>query len=191
MAHRQHWPISQEAGKSKGVGSVCHETRQLLLKDGTVHLHGPRHDRCDGSYKLPLSVLSTSGSLSQPAPDRSHSRGVSPSQTQSDVLFPGGSQSQPAGHQSSPGASDRPISTLSITGITASGPDSAHFINLSSAGVSVFAHLQLSRGTVKHIPRSARASCAPHLANLLRNVEATRCRTGRLCLALVRTFCST
>ena len=64
MAHRQNWPISQDAGKAKGVCSVCLEVRQLLLKDGTVHQHGPRSNRCPGSCKPPLNVLSSSLPLS-------------------------------------------------------------------------------------------------------------------------------
>ena len=51
----QSWPLSAEANKKKGVCSVCFATRQLHLKDGTVHKHGPRDNPCLGSHKLPLS----------------------------------------------------------------------------------------------------------------------------------------
>ena len=50
----QPWRLSQTANKSNGVCSVCHATRQLHLKDGTVHRHGPRDKPCPGSDKLPL-----------------------------------------------------------------------------------------------------------------------------------------
>ena len=41
--------------KSSGVCSVCLATRQLHLRDGTVHRHGP-DSPCPGSNTLPLSV---------------------------------------------------------------------------------------------------------------------------------------
>jgi len=31
-------------------------TRQLHNKDGTVHKHGPKNNRCPGSHKAPLSI---------------------------------------------------------------------------------------------------------------------------------------
>jgi len=52
----QHWPLSQEANKESGICSVCRATRQLHIKDGTVHKHGPRDNPCSGSNKLPLAV---------------------------------------------------------------------------------------------------------------------------------------
>jgi len=55
MAHQQSWPLSQEANKPSGTCSCCIATRQLHLKDKTVHLHGPRMNRCPGSLKPPLS----------------------------------------------------------------------------------------------------------------------------------------
>ena len=60
MAHRQTWPLSQDAHKSCGVCSSCHAVRQLHMKDGTIHRHGPRSKPCDGSDKPPLSAESTS-----------------------------------------------------------------------------------------------------------------------------------
>jgi len=53
MSHRQTWRLSQDAGKNSGECSVCHAVRQLHLKDGTVHQHGPRDNRCPGSGKPP------------------------------------------------------------------------------------------------------------------------------------------
>lgn len=58
MSREQHWPISQEANKASGICSVCHATRQLHLKDGTVHFHGPRHHPCPGSNKRPIGLVS-------------------------------------------------------------------------------------------------------------------------------------
>jgi len=60
MAHRQTWSLSQDANKSSGVCSSCHAVRQLHIKDGTIHRHGPGSNPCDGSDKPPLSAQSTS-----------------------------------------------------------------------------------------------------------------------------------
>lgn len=43
--------------KTSGICSVCRSTRLLHLKDGTVHLHGPRRSPCPGSHKPPLVSL--------------------------------------------------------------------------------------------------------------------------------------
>ena len=64
MAHRQTWSLSQDANKDSGVCSVCHAVRQVHLKDGTLHLHGPLKNRCPGSNKPPLQTISAS--CSQP-----------------------------------------------------------------------------------------------------------------------------
>ncbi len=53
MSHPQTWRLSQDASKASGECSVCHAVRQLHQKDGTVHQHGPRNDRCPGSGKPP------------------------------------------------------------------------------------------------------------------------------------------
>jgi len=53
MSHRQTWRLSQDAGRNSGECSVCHAVRQLHLKDGTVHQHGPRDNRCLRSGKPP------------------------------------------------------------------------------------------------------------------------------------------
>lgn len=55
MSGSQHWPLSQETNKASGVCSVCLAVRQLHLKDGTVHNHGPRKNPCTGSHKPPLN----------------------------------------------------------------------------------------------------------------------------------------
>ena len=54
----QSWPISQLINKSSGTCSVCLATRQIHIRDGTVHKHGPRHDPCSGSNKPPLQNCS-------------------------------------------------------------------------------------------------------------------------------------
>ena len=64
MSQTQHWPLSQEANKARGQCSVCLAERQLHLKDGTVHQHGPRSNPCAGSHKLPISVSNSSCSQS-------------------------------------------------------------------------------------------------------------------------------
>src|SRR5688572_10778191 len=46
--------------KASGVCSRCLAVRQLHLKDGTVHLHGPRNSPCPGSRQPPLSSTSVS-----------------------------------------------------------------------------------------------------------------------------------
>ena len=53
QSHPQTWSLSQLANKASGECSVCHAVRQLHNKDGTVHQHGPRRNRCPGSGKLP------------------------------------------------------------------------------------------------------------------------------------------
>jgi len=70
MSLSRAWPISQEANKSSGICRVCHATRQLHLRDGTVHKHGPRNNPCPGSHQLPLVVSSQSqtGSASVTSP---------------------------------------------------------------------------------------------------------------------------
>ena len=59
----QLWPLSQKANKQSGVCSVCFATRQIHLKDGTIHQHGPRLNPCLGSHKPPLrNSLAVTGS---------------------------------------------------------------------------------------------------------------------------------
>lgn len=70
MPHSQTWPLSQGSNKLSGTCSFCFAVRQLHLKDGTVHVHGPRNNPCPGSRKLPSTsgnpLASTSSSSSQP-----------------------------------------------------------------------------------------------------------------------------
>lgn len=57
----QPWPLSQKANKQSGICSVCFATRQIHIKDGTIHLHGPRLNPCPGSHKPPLGNLPAVG----------------------------------------------------------------------------------------------------------------------------------
>ena len=77
----QHWPLSQTAGKFSSTCSVCLATRQLHLKDGKIHRHGPRDNPCAGSNKPPLDAVNVlslepgacSAKMMSPANDRSRS----------------------------------------------------------------------------------------------------------------------
>lgn len=62
---RQTWPLSQDAHKSSGTCSVCHAIRQIHIKDGTIHRHGPRNNPCTGSHNLPLAVQSNTALITQ------------------------------------------------------------------------------------------------------------------------------
>ena len=77
MSQPQKWPLSQDANKSSGTCSVCYATRQLHLRDGTVHLHGPRSQPCPGSNKPPIghcnpptTLVSSPLATNQTADDR-------------------------------------------------------------------------------------------------------------------------
>jgi len=57
--------------RTSGSCSVCHATRQLHLRDGTVHRHGPRDRSCSGSNRHPLNALSQPAGASRPSIDNS------------------------------------------------------------------------------------------------------------------------
>ena len=59
MPGPQHWPLSQEANKASGTCSECGAVRQLHIKDGTIHKHGPRSAPCPGSHKPPVTNAPT------------------------------------------------------------------------------------------------------------------------------------
>jgi len=67
----QIWPLSQDENKASGSCSVCHATRQLHHRDGTVHRHGPRDRPCPGSNRPPLNALSQPAGASRPKIDNS------------------------------------------------------------------------------------------------------------------------
>ena len=63
MPARKHtWSLSQDICKNRGTCSVCLDVFQLHIKDGSVHQHGPRSNRCPGSHKPPLSDPTVSSS---------------------------------------------------------------------------------------------------------------------------------
>jgi len=113
----QNWPLSQLVNKSNGTCSICFATRQLHLRDGTIHRHGPRHDPCPGSNKPPLPASSSSVNT----PFQSSSADVN---------------------------TEQPSRSSAIW---------------SPTDISL----------IKHIPKSARPSCATHLASLLRKVVSS------------------
>src|ERR1700733_13669570 len=47
--------------KAKGNCSHCLTSIKLHQKDGLVHLHGPRDDRCPGSNRPPLDTRDVGG----------------------------------------------------------------------------------------------------------------------------------
>jgi len=98
MPHPQTWRLSQDASKASGECSVCHAVRQLHLKDGTVHQHGSRNNRCPGSGKPPA--------VSYPPPQRSTTSTTSSSGTAASPSQPTVIQTQ---HQT---AQQQQLSTL-------------------------------------------------------------------------------
>ena len=52
----QRWLLSQSANKASGTCPHCKAVRQLHLKDGTLHLHGPRNNRCPDSGLKPTDI---------------------------------------------------------------------------------------------------------------------------------------
>ena len=136
MSHIQSWALSQEANKSNGVCSVCRATRQLHLKDGTVHKHGPRDKPCSGSHKPPL------GAACQRSASNDHST-----------------------HSAADTAPNSPVCTASSIGIGATTV-SSQAASSQPMWSPVHCHV------IKHIPKSARPSCASHLAGILRAIVA-------------------
>jgi len=96
---RQTWQLSQDANKQNGTCSICFATRQLNLKNGTVHLHGPRQNPCPGSHKPPLKPSQPQLSQQTP-PDPLLSSSPMPS-----TVLDGTSSTQP------PAATSQPIIT--------------------------------------------------------------------------------
>ena len=54
---KRSWPLSQNIYKQKGVCSFRKLVRQLHLKEGTIHVYGPRKNPCPGSHKLPAASI--------------------------------------------------------------------------------------------------------------------------------------
>jgi hypothetical protein len=115
----QTWALSRDANKSSGTCSVCLATRQLHMKDGTVHRHGARNKPCKGSNKPPLDGSSTPATAQPVDPNN----------------------------------------------------DSSTVPNLLTSNDSEQAVWSpVNQGLIKFIPKSARATCAMHLAELLYKV---------------------
>ena len=146
MAHRQTWALSQEANKSSGTCSSCNAVRQLHLKDGTIHRHGPRHRPCPGSDKPPLTTQ-TSSSVSP--------QSMSPS-SPSDVPNP---------NEVMVAAPDDNAIIAPVDAVFASSLSTR-----ASAAPPSFSHPHVDGGIIKHIPKSARPNCAALLSSLLRKV---------------------
>ena len=137
MSHHQPWPLSQDANKRSGTCSSCLAVRQLHLKDGTVHQHGPRGNPCPGSHKLPLSQH-TSNSLSA-------------------------SQLNPNTHPISLDPQPIPDTSTSLRPTTSLPFSSSHSI----VNTPSFTHPSVNLPIIKHIPKSARPACCSALASLL------------------------
>ena len=135
MSQTQTWPLSHDANKLSG-------TRQLHLRDGTVHLHGPRNDRCPGSNRLPINTdftlvgppSSTAGLPSTDCDDRC----------------------------SSPSRVSQAVSQAAAT------PQSVNYI----AAPTTPSWLNDVGSIIKHIPRSARGHCASELTSSLSKIVA-------------------
>ena len=54
LVHSHNYPRSQTASKANGSCSVCLAVHLLHLKDGTIHLYGPRNKMYPGFHKHPL-----------------------------------------------------------------------------------------------------------------------------------------
>ena len=136
---------SKSSVKLKGICSVCKSKRQLHLKDGLIHLHGPRNRPCPGSHQSPLSILSQSSphvSLMSAShvPCNFFSAGASPANPLPNPQFPA---SQPISLPSQPAC--------------------------SSAGLD-FCHPRPGLSTIKHIPKGARTSVGSLLISILSSV---------------------
>ena len=141
----QHWALSRNANKKKGVCTICRAIRQLKDKDGTVHRHGPRNNPCPGSDVAPLSVVDA-----PPADMPSSSRPV-PSSVANDTVV-------------DPAAADLPTGPPSRSVVTSQHGLPSLMTILNEVGCAV--------PVIKHIPKSARHSCATHLTGVLKDILA-------------------
>src|SRR5258706_610648 len=129
QGQRQTWSLSQEANKSSGVCSHCHATRQLHLKDGTVHRHGPRHSPCPGSDRPPLATQSASSAAFQLVASTSPALAI----------------------PSSSSAAAPPLLVISSSSTVIA---SALSSKVAAVPISDFSHPQDVGGLIKHIPKS-------------------------------------
>ena len=143
MSHAQTWSLSQDANKACGECSVCHAIRQLHHKDGNVHLHGPRKNRCAGSNKPPVAI--------QPI-------GVV---NQSNFSAPSASQF----------SQQQEVSTASSSFGLPSSPSSLS-LSSAGLNADVFDFHYRTGHIIKHIPRSARSHCTSELTRAIKGVLA-------------------
>ena len=171
MSHRQTWPLSQDANKRSGVCSFCHEVRQLHLKDGSIHLHGPRQKPCPGSNKPPMHILNASNTPTQllqpttcvdPQAVNMHNQQVSVTPTGSYASTSSSAmdtlQFQPTDNQVVNNTSIASSISTVTTQLTTQAPP------------VVFSHPQVSVRLINYIPKSARPACATLLSTLLNKV---------------------
>ena len=147
MSQSQPWPLSQKAAKQSGVCSICFATRQIHVKDGTLHQHGPRNKPCLGSNLPPIGnapLSQGSQAQTQPSPAGGHQT----TQIITDIPSTDGSAPLLAS-----------ISTLASTADTNHG--------CSNSSVS---HSAYSGPIIKHIPRSARSHIATELTSVLTHI---------------------
>ena len=142
MPARQTWPLSQDANKKSGICAVCLAQRQLHAGDGRVHLHGPRDNRCPGSNQPPLQNT-VQAAATQPAPI---------------VPGPVSRGGVPSSSSSPPQRSPTPPAPLLAGAIVDPGQSPC------------FQHPCSQRPAIKHIPKSARPTCATALAEVFRTI---------------------
>lgn len=153
---RQHgWTLSQGANKQRGTCSSCYEAHQLHLKDGTVHLHGPRKNPCPGSHKPPLPSSASSVVPSSAPPSSAFNQSHNSTQ-----ILPLSSNSLPLSCQpNTPNLVDLSSPSTPLALQTA-----AHG---SSPTIAPFCHPTNTAPIIKHIPKSARSASCIALSDIL------------------------
>ena len=145
---KQSWLLSQNINKQKGVCNFCKSVRQLHLKGGSIHLHGPHKNPCPGSHKLPAASISAQQNSSD--------------SVQSIVI---------------PELPVDPELALHSTAVVENDqfpPKPPSYSSLFPASHSVlFEHPQFCLPIIKYIPKSVRPSCNVYLSTLLSKLCAT------------------
>jgi len=171
----QHWPLSQKTNKNKGTCSHCMSVCQLHLKNGSVHLHGPRAARCPGSNKPPLAARIPSASPLIFACPAIPSVAQSGCQIKSGVFTSYGAQS-PSFHD--PSLSEAPIRPIILGNPPVPIPAHNHNptldtgINLTipTDNTAILSYPRVTVPILKHIPKSARPSCCQALTGILSSI---------------------
>ena len=155
MSQSQPWPLSQSANKQSGVCSVCFATRQLHLKDGTVHQHGPRGSPCPGSNKPPVGISSAHPLMLSQAVRSAHQHAAynQPVDPETTVCRPVDSQHD----------------TVRTETVTTDPHSSTSFIPSHGSSIS---HPSYHGQIIKHIPRSARPHIASELTTVLNKITS-------------------